>query len=478
VAGPEFEAVADEVARPRPSDDVGARQAADITLAHVTVAPRVRVVVLNYDGGEMTLRCLDGLRRLDYPHDRLDVVLVDNGSIDGIVDRVRAEYPEVIVKEPLANLGFAGGCNLGIGDPAVGDYDYVALLNNDAVAEPGWLTPLVDTLESDTGVGAASSKILFASPYWGTRIDVAVTFDRGARLSGLEVDGHDVWDTAFFDEGFWGPSPSPSEVGARWTKRRAEVRIAPEAAGDGPKRMALRLSADAPRTATLATGGEVRHVTLERQPAWFELDLPSVPHDVINNVGSNLFAGGFGGDRGYLERDEGQYDEPCDVFAWCGGSVLLRPDYLRAVGSFDERFFLYYEDTDLSWRGQLLGWRHRYVPASVVRHEHAASSGEGSDLFRYFVERNRLLMLVKNAPARLATRAALIEARSTVRAVTAEFLRPMARGQRPRPNVAPQKVRSTRSFVKHLPAMVAERRRLERRRAVTDAEILAWMVTK
>ncbi len=54
----------------------------------------------------------------------------------------------------------------------------------------------------------------------------------------------------------------------------------------------------------------------------------------------------------------------------------------------------------------------------------------------------------------------------------------MARGQRPRPNLAPQKVRSVRSFVKHLPAMLADRRRLEARRVVSDTEILSWMVSK
>jgi GT2 family glycosyltransferase len=444
-------------------------------------APRVRVVVLNYDGGEMTLRCLDALRGLDYPADRVQVVLVDNGSIDGIVDRVRGEYPEVVVREPLANLGFAGGCNLGIGDPAAGEYDYVALVNNDAVPEPGWLAPLVDCLEADTTVGAASSKIVFAGRYWGTQIAAPVTHERGVRLSGVEVDGREAWTRATFDEGFWGPEgPRAGEVGSRWSKGRAEVRVPDEGerGGERPKRMALRLSADSPRTVTLGTGGDTRHVAVGVEPAWFEVDLPREPHDVINNVGSNLYAGGFGGDRGYLERDEGQYEEAVDVFAWCGGSVLLRPLYLQQVGTFDERFFLYYEDTDLSWRGRLLGWRYRYVPASVVRHEHAATSGEGSDLFRYYVERNRLLLLAKDAPVRMAVRAALIEARSTVRAVTAEYIRPMARGQRPRPNVAPQKVRSTRSFLKHLPAMAADRRRLGRQRVVTDTEILGWMVTK
>ncbi len=57
------------------------------------------------------------------------------------------------------------------------------------------------------------------------------------------------------------------------------------------------------------------------------------PFDVINNVGSNLFAGGFAGDRGFLEVDEGQYDEPAEVFAWCGGAVLLKRSYLDDVGT-------------------------------------------------------------------------------------------------------------------------------------------------
>ena len=441
------------------------------------MTPRVRIVVLNYDGGEMTLRCLDGLRRLHYPADHIEVVLVDNGSVDGIVDRVRAEYPEVVVREPLANLGFAGGCNLGMSDPASGAYDYVALVNNDAVPEPGWLRPLVATLEGDPGLGAASSKIVFADRYWGVRIDAPVEAGHGARLSGVEIDDQPMWERARFDEGFWGPEAArPDEPGVRWTHRAAEVRVA--AGPKPPKRIGVRLAAESRRTVLLSTGGEARSEVVGPDPQWFTLDLPDAPHDVINNVGSNLYVGGFGGDRGYLERDEGQYEEPAEVFAWCGGSVLLRPAYLRQVGLFDERFFLYYEDTDLSWRGRLLGWRYAYVPTSVVRHEHAATSGEGSDLFRYFVERNRLLMLAKVAPPKMALRAALVEARSTARAVAAEYLRPMARAQRPRPNVAPQKVRSMRSYVKHVPAMLADRRRLDSQRVVPDAEIVRWMVSK
>ena len=135
------------------------------------------------------------------------------------------------------------------------------------------------------------------------------------------------------------------------------------------------------------------------------MPLDDKPFDVINNVGSALYTGGFGGDRGFLERDDGQYEEPVDVFAWCGGAVVLRGDYLDDVGLFDERLFLYYEDTDLSWRGTLRGWRYRYVPDSIVRHHHAQSAGVDSPVFRYYTERNRPLVLAKNAPAALAWRA-------------------------------------------------------------------------
>jgi hypothetical protein len=311
------------------------------------------------------------------------------------------------------------------------------------------------------------------------RIEAPLTGTRAVRLSGFEVDGLSAWDEARFDEGFWGPEPPlPGEPGSRWTRSTAEVRVVAVPGPPPPKRVSVRLAAPSPRTVTLDTGGERRSVTVGPVPEWFTVDLPGEPHDVINNVGSNLYVGGFGGDRGYLERDEGQYEQSVEVFAWCGGSVLLRPSYLRDVGLFDERFFLYYEDTDLSWRGRLQGWRYRYVPASVVRHAHAASSGEGSDLFRFFVERNRLLMLTKDAPARLALKAALIEARSTMRAVTAEYARPALRGQRPRPNVAPQKVRSMGSFVKRVPSMLRDRRRLDGARVVDDAAIASWTVVK
>ena len=114
-------------------------------------------------------------------------------------------------------------------------------------------------------------------------------------------------------------------------------------------------------------------------------------------------------------RDIGQYEEGCEVFAWCGGAALLRAAHLDAIGLFDEHLFLYYEDTDLAWRARRAGWRHVYEPSATVRHRHAQTSGVGSDVFRFHTERNRLLVTARNAPLRLVALTLLAETRHCVR---------------------------------------------------------------
>jgi hypothetical protein len=67
----------------------------------------------------------------------------------------------------------------------------------------------------------------------------------------------------------------------------------------------------------------------------------------------------------------------------------------------DASLFLYWEDTDLSFRLRRDGWLVRYEPTAVVHHQHAASSGTRSAVFRFHNERNRLVVLTRHAPARL-----------------------------------------------------------------------------
>ena len=122
--------------------------------------PSVSTVVLNYNGLRFLADCFRSLEQLEYPRDRLEVIMVDNGSTDGSVTYVRETHPWVRVIENEANLGFAGGNDVGL-ETARGEY--VATLNNDTRVEPTWLGELVSAAESDPGVGMCASKMLFMS---------------------------------------------------------------------------------------------------------------------------------------------------------------------------------------------------------------------------------------------------------------------------------------------------------------------------
>ena len=88
-----------------------------------------------------------------------------------------------------------------------------------------------------------------------------------------------------------------------------------------------------------------------------------------------------------------------------GSAALYRRAMLEELGGFDDAFFLYCEDTDLGLRARWAGWKCLYVPQAVVEHHYSHSAGGASPLKAYYVERNRLFVLVKNFPARMLVRA-------------------------------------------------------------------------
>ncbi|HXY93847.1 MAG TPA: glycosyltransferase, partial [Acidimicrobiia bacterium] len=262
--------------------------------------PRVRVVVLNYDGGEMTLRCLRALRDVDWPADSLEIVLVDNASIDGIAPRIRREMPWVHLIEHTHNAGFAGGCNLGLRD--LRDVDYVALLNNDAIPETGWLRALVDVLEADPGLGAANSKIVFAPAFVSLSIDTptfrpaADARDLGVKITGLSVDGVDVWEHAQFADGCYSTETRGSgDERLVWTAEHGDVRVPVAHGGPLPGTVEVELSAEAAKTVRLAAGADPIDVVVGPVPSWHRVKPAGPAYDVINNVGSRLVLGGYGG---------------------------------------------------------------------------------------------------------------------------------------------------------------------------------------
>ncbi|MDQ6909202.1 MAG: glycosyltransferase [Actinomycetota bacterium] len=440
----------------------------------------VGIVVVNHNGGELTLRCLRSLIRTEWPTERLRVVLVDNASSDGISSRVKSELQEVTVVDTGSNLGFGGGCNAGL--RSLGDVDYVALVNNDATVDPGWLVPLVAAIEAEPAVGAASPRILFDGAFVDVFLDSSASIRGrgdgrrlGVRVSGVRLDGEDAWSSVQVVSGFWGAEHdavdgSPFE----WTNGSGHLRIKARDDGSLPT-CALRLSSDDVRAVVARSGPSRREVVVGTEPEWHDVALGGEPFDVVNNVGSVLLRDGYGADRGYLQRDDGSYTEPEEVFAWCGAAVLLSCRYLETVGTFAEEFFLYYEDLDLSWRGRAQGWRHVYVPDSVVRHVHSASTVTGSQLFDHYVERNHLLTLVRNAPARLAWRAAVRHVLITGSYFRRDVVSPVARGAKPSSETVRRRLSSFVAFVATLPRATEQRRRLRSAQRVPDAELMKWV---
>lgn len=119
--------------------------------------PSVSVIVVNLDGEALLPECLDSLAVQDYSQDRVEIILVDNGSTDSSVAFVRGAYPAVRVLEAGRNLGFAGGNNLGA---RMATGDYIALINNDARADRHWLRAMVEALKDQSEAVCAASKIL------------------------------------------------------------------------------------------------------------------------------------------------------------------------------------------------------------------------------------------------------------------------------------------------------------------------------
>jgi GT2 family glycosyltransferase len=154
--------------------------------------------------------------------------------------------------------------------------------------------------------------------------------------------------------------------------------------------------------------------------------------------------------------------------------VLLSRRYLDDVGLFDERYFLYYEDFDLAWRGRARGWRYLYVPGPPVRHVHSASTVENSRLHHHYSERNRLLTLTRNAPGPMAARAAVHHALVTASYARRDVFRPLTRGQAPSWETVRRRSAAFASFLARAPSALGARRRLRRRQRVPDREVLAW----
>jgi len=120
--------------------------------------------------------------------------------------------------------------------------------------------------------------------------------------------------------------------------------------------------------------------------------------EIIDNVGHLIYRDGTFRGRGRLEKDHGQYDRVEEVLAPSGCAFMVRADILDEVGGFDDDFFIYGDDADLSLRVRLAGWSVVYVPPARILHKYSATTGAYSPFKAFLVERNRIWLTVKYFP--------------------------------------------------------------------------------
>lgn len=243
------------------------------------------IIVLNYKGISDTVESIASLSKQTY--ENFVIVAIENGSHDGSAEKfkeLKNQYGDKLVTlYNDKNLGFDGGVNTGIRWVLERDYEYVALLNNDATADPKWLESL---------------------------IDAATTYKSGI-TTGLLLHG------------------------------------------DGK--------------------------TIDSTGDWYsKWGLP------------------FPRNRG--DKTDGAPDSEF-VTGASGGASLYNTKMLRAIGLFDEDFFAYYEDIDISLRAQLAGWKVYYTKKAVAYHNQGSTANRMASGFAvYQTFKNLPLVYIKDVP--------------------------------------------------------------------------------
>lgn len=126
--------------------------------------------------------------------------------------------------------------------------------------------------------------------------------------------------------------------------------------------------------------------------------------ELINSTGNVVDACGNGHDRSWLAPAKQEHDSP-EVFGICGGACAISARAWRQLGGMRQDLFMYYEDTDFSYRLRRSGYSVEYVRQAQARHAHAASSDSASAAFTTWNTRNRLRVAARYAPASVAVRA-------------------------------------------------------------------------
>lgn len=342
------------------------------------------VIVLTYNGKKYLDALFASFSAVEAGDFSWEIVLVDNASTDGTPEYVRERllprFSNLRLIRSEQNTGFAGGNNLGARE-AHGEY--ILFLNNDTAITPGFLQNMLSCIR-ESGAGIAAGKLVFFHDF--IPVDLIPDDDEGFVLSSRIGINAETWlvDAKFIqgvahrgellyirEQGrlYIPLTQGPGAYTFTWDLREGSGAVV---CGG------YRIPAGSGKVILTAGESERHKVTL------------------IQNAGSAVNEEYNGHDIGFCEEDHGQYDSPRELEAACGAAMIMKREVFLTAGGFDDRFFMYYEDVDLSYRVRALGYSIRFCPAAVVRHVHTGSSQEWSPFFMYYVYRNRLLFILKN----------------------------------------------------------------------------------
>ena len=250
---------------------------------------RLAIIVLNWNGSDDAIECIESLTKQTL---KPTIIIVDNNSSDNSVS-VFEKYISIYKREDITliknprNLGFAGGINTGLVYARKQGFEYIGVLNPDAVADKNWCRALVDELSSHPKCG----------------ITTGILQRRNSKTLDTTGDFYTTW-------GLPGPR-----------NRDEPIKNAPNKTGE--------------------------------------------------------------------------------VFGATGGGAIYRVAMFDDIDIFDEDFFMYYEDVDLSFRAQLAGWKVRFTPKAIAYHKVGASSKKVPGLAVYNTFKNLPLVFIKNVPGKL-----------------------------------------------------------------------------
>ena len=186
----------------------------------------------------------------------------------------------------------------------------------------------------------------------------------------------------------------------------------------------------------------------------------------LDNAGIDYRVDGFAITRGAREPDGAAWSAPREVFGACAGAAAYLRELFDDVVAFDERFFAYYEDVDLSFRARLRGWRCLYVPEAVVLHRQGASTVPS--IRNVLVARNRVLTWLKNMPGPLLRRRPLAYPRALVAAAWSDVRLGRARAH----------LAGLAGVVRLLRSVLDDRARVQRSRRVAIDELQAILTPR